>query len=219
MLFRSIAIRLLENDNLVSVHYLLDPCDMMLATAKGLAIRFAPKDIRPMGRSTQGVRGIRLAKDDDLIGAIPVTGEEEKVLMITEGGYGKCTLTGEYRPQTRGGKGLITYKVSEKTGKLVGASCLAGGQEIMIVNDAGLIIRISGDEIPLLGRSTQGVRIMRTQDGHVRDFSVICEETEITELAEAVVQQNLSVPDEVDEVDVSLDEEDEISSSDRGDEL
>lgn len=214
-----IAIRLLENDNLVSVHYLLDPCDMMLATAKGLAIRFAPKDIRPMGRSTQGVRGIRLAKDDDLIGAIPVTGEEEKVLMITEGGYGKCTLTGEYRPQTRGGKGLITYKVSEKTGKLVGASCLAGGQEIMIVNDAGLIIRISGDEIPLLGRSTQGVRIMRTQDGHVRDFSVICEETEITELAEAVVQQNLSVPDEVDEVDVSLDEEDEISSSDRGDEL
>lgn len=214
-----IAIRLLENDNLVSVHYLLDLCDMMLATAKGLAIRFAPKDIRPMGRSTQGVRGIRLAKDDDLIGAIPVTGEEEKVLMITEGGYGKCTLTGEYRPQTRGGKGLITYKVSEKTGKLVGASCLAGGQEIMIVNDAGLIIRISGDEIPLLGRSTQGVRIMRTQDGHVRDFSVICEETEITELAEAVVQQNLSVPDEVDEVDVSLDEEDEISSSDRGDEL
>ncbi len=185
-----IAIRILEDDRLVSVHHLLERTDIMLVTAEGKAIRFSPKDVRAMGRNTQGVRGIRLSPTDEVVGAMGVNAEDEKLLMVTEGGYGKCTFTGEYRSQSRGGKGLITYNVSTSTGRLVGASALVEGQEIMIINDAGLIVRIPGDEIPVLGRNTRGVRIMRTQDGSVRDFSVICEtsEEELEEIREAEAQ-------------------------------
>ncbi len=194
-----IAIRLLEGDNLVSVLHLDERCDLMLMTAHGQAIRFSQKDLRPMGRDTQGVRGIRLEDGDEVVGVIPVSSDEDKLLMITEKGYGKSTLAGEYRRQSRGGKGLITYNISEKTGRLVGASIIEDEQDIMIMNDAALIIRISGDEIPVLGRNTQGVKIMRTSDGLVRDFSVVEFEEEDDE--EKAEEENGEGKDEAEEKD------------------
>ncbi len=210
-----IAIKLLEDDNLVGVYHLPDYSDIMVVTANGKALRFAPKEIRAMGRNTQGVRGIKLIGDDEVVGAMPVRSEEDKLLMVTEGGFGKCTLAGEYRSQGRGGLGLISYKVSEQTGRLIGASLLEEGQEILIINESGLIVRISGDEIPVLGRSTRGVRIMRTQTGLIRAFSVVREtsEDELEEIAEAEeshIRESAQSPSEeaYEEPEVNLDEED-----------
>lgn len=170
-----IAIRLVEGDSLVSVLHQEQDNDLMLVTAFGKAIRFGPDELRSMGRGTQGVIGIRLDKGDSVVGVMEVTSEEDRLLMISEKGYGKASLASEFRTQGRGGKGLIAYNVTEKTGDLISAAHLEGGQHIMIMNDSGLLIRICGTEIPTLGRNTQGVKIMRTTDGLVRDFSVVSE--------------------------------------------
>lgn len=179
-----IAIKLLEGDSLVSVLHLSEKSDLMLITAQGKAIRFGPKSMRIMGRSTQGVRGIRLNPEDSVVGVMEVDDEKSRLLMITENGYGKTTKASEFRSQTRGGKGTISYNVTDKTGLVVGASLLEDNQHIMIMNDSGLLIRILGEEVPVIGRNTQGVRIMRTRDGLVRDFSVIEELDEIEEVKE-----------------------------------
>ena len=179
-----IAIKLLEGDSLVSVLHLSEKSDLMLITAQGKAIRFGPKCRRIRGRSTQGVRGIRLNPEDSVVGVMEVDDEKSRLLMITENGYGKTTKASESRSQTRGGKGTISYNVTDKTGLVVGASLLEDNQHIMIMNDSGLLIRILGEEVPVIGRNTQGVRIMRTRDGLVRDFSVIEELDEIEEVKE-----------------------------------
>lgn len=212
-----IAIKLLEDDSLVSVLHLHDDCDLMLVTANGKAIRFGPENLRTMGRSTQGVRGIRLDKDDLVVGVMEVESDLDKLLMITENGYGKTTLASEFRSQTRGGKGLISYNVTDKTGRVVGASLLEEDQHIMIMNDSGLLIRIAGAEVPTIGRNTQGVRIMRTRDGLVQDFSVVSElstmEEEVSQIAEGQVKskEDLDESEDIfDQINDSLDEEEAI---------
>ena len=161
-----LSITLKEDDELISVKLTDGQDNVVLVTRKGLCITFGEKDVRPIGRVSQGVIGIRLVDDDEVIGMESIiTGSKATLLTITENGFGKRTELDEYRVQLRGGRGLITYKVTPKTGELVGVKIADENQDVMLITDTGTIIRMSVGEISVLGRSTQGVTLIRTNDG------------------------------------------------------
>ena len=160
------GITLKDDDELISVKLTDGEDNVVLVTRNGLCITFDEKDVRPIGRTAQGVIGIRIDEDDEVIGMESVIrGGKASLLAITENGFGKRTETDEYRVQQRGGKGVITYKITPKTGKLVGVKITSGNEDVMLITDKGTIIRLRVDEISVLGRSTQGVTLMRTTDG------------------------------------------------------
>ena len=131
-----------------------------------MCITFDEKEVRPIGRVSQGVIGIRLDEDDEVIGMESIiAGGKATLLAITENGFGKRTELDEYRVQLRGGKGVITYKITPKTGKLVGVRIATEDDDVMLITDTGTIIRMKVKEVSVLGRSTQGVTLMRTSDG------------------------------------------------------
>ncbi|MEE0944291.1 MAG: DNA gyrase subunit A [Clostridia bacterium] len=158
------AIELVEDDVLISVMLTNDNDELMLATNKGMAIRFRADNVRSMGRTTRGVRGIKLKSGDFVIGAVKVT-DNTSVLCVTENGYGKKTDFDEYKCQTRGGLGVFTYKITEKTGKLIGMAAVNDENDIITITSEGILIRMHADEISTFGRQTQGVRIMRLAEG------------------------------------------------------
>ena len=160
------GITLKEDDELISVKLTDGEDNVVLVTRNGICITFDEKDVRPIGRTAQGVIGIRIDEDDEVIGMESVIrGGKATLLAITENGFGKRTETEEYRVQQRGGKGVITYKITPKTGKLVGVKIVSGDEDVMLITDTGTIIRMKVEEISILGRSTQGVTLMRTTDG------------------------------------------------------
>ena len=142
---------------------------MVVGTRDGMSIIFNEENVRPMGRVSTGVRAIKLREGDEVVDACIVE-KDQQILVITENGYGKRTQASEYRLQTRGGIGLKTMNITEKTGKMCGLKIVDGSEEIMLINDAGVVIRMSVDEISLIGRSTQGVRLMRVDD----ETKVVC---------------------------------------------
>ena len=161
-----LAITLKDNDELISVQLTDGEDNVVLVTRKGLCITFDEKEVRPIGRISQGVIGIRVADDDEVIGMESIiSGGKATLLAITENGFGKRTELDEYRVQLRGGKGVITYKITPKTGELVGVKIADENQDVMLITDTGTIIRMHVNEISVLGRSTQGVTLMRTNDG------------------------------------------------------
>ena len=160
------GITLKEDDELISVKLTDGEDNVVLVTRNGICITFDEKDVRPIGRTAQGVIGIRIDEDDEVIGMESVIrGGKATLLAITENGFGKRTETDEYRVQARGGRGVITYKITPKTGKLVGVKVVNGDEDVMLITDKGTIIRMKVEEISILGRSTQGVTLMRTTDG------------------------------------------------------
>ncbi len=160
------GITLKDEDELIAVRLTDGQDNVVLVTRNGMCITFDEKDVRPIGRVAQGVIGIRLDKDDEVIGMESViTGGKATLLAITENGFGKRTELDEYRVQIRGGKGVITYKITQKTGKLVGVRIATEDDDVMLITDKGTIIRINVKDISVLGRSTQGVTLMRTNDG------------------------------------------------------
>ena len=160
------GITLKEDDELISVKLTDGEDNVVLVTRSGICITFDEKDVRPIGRTAQGVIGIRIDEDDEVIGMESVIrGGKATLLAITENGFGKRTETDEYRVQARGGRGVITYKITPKTGKLVGVKVVNGDEDVMLITDKGTIIRMKVEEISVLGRSTQGVTLMRTTDG------------------------------------------------------
>ena len=160
------GITLKEDDELIDVRLTDGEDNVVLVTRNGMCITFDEKDVRPIGRVSQGVIGIRLDEDDEVIGMESViAGGKATLLAITENGFGKRTELDEYRVQNRGGKGVITYKITPKTGKLVGVRIAVEGDDVMLVTNTGTIIRLKVDDISVLGRSTQGVTLMRTNDG------------------------------------------------------
>lgn len=160
------GITLKENDELIDVRLTDGEDNVVLVTRNGMCITFDEKDVRPIGRVAQGVIGIRLDEDDEVIGMESViSGGKATLLAITENGFGKRTELDEYRVQNRGGKGVITYKITPKTGKLIGVRIAVEGDDVMLVTNTGTIIRLKVDDISVLGRSTQGVTLMRTNDG------------------------------------------------------
>ena len=160
------GITLKEDDELIAVRLTDGQDNVVLVTREGLCITFDEKDVRPIGRVSQGVIGIRLNDNDCVIGMESViTGGKATLLAITENGFGKRTELDEYRVQIRGGKGVITYKITPKTGKLVGIRIASEDDDVMLITDTGTIIRINVKDISILGRATQGVTLMRTNDG------------------------------------------------------
>ena len=174
-----LSITLKGEDELIDVRLTDGEDNIVLVTRKGLAITFGEKDVRPMGRVSQGVIGIRLNKDDYVIGMESiVVGSKSTLLAITENGFGKRTELDEYRVQTRGGKGVITYKITPKTGDIVGIRIVEDTDDVMLITDTGTIIRLNVSEISVLGRSTQGVTLMRTNEGKVVSIEKVPEQDE-----------------------------------------
>ena len=174
-----LSITLKEDDELIDVRLTDGEDNVVLVTRGGMSITFDEKDVRPMGRVSQGVIGIRLGKDDEVIGMESIiTGTNATLLAITENGFGKRTELEEYRVQTRGGKGVITYKVTPKTGKIVGIRVVEESDDVMLITDTGTIIRLNVSGISVLGRSTQGVTLMRTNEGKVVSIEKITEKEE-----------------------------------------
>ncbi len=175
------GITLKEDDELIAVRLTDGEDNVILVTRNGMCITFDEKDVRPIGRVSQGVIGIRIDEDDEVIGMESIiAGGKATLLAITENGFGKRTELDEYRVQIRGGKGVITYKVTQKTGKLVGARIATDDEDVMLITDKGTIIRLKIKDISVLGRSTQGVTLMRTTDGG----KVVSMETLTPEIAE-----------------------------------
>ncbi|MBN2882862.1 MAG: DNA gyrase subunit A, partial [Clostridia bacterium] len=150
-----IAITLIEDDELITVKMTDGNSRVFLATALGMSITFHESDVRKMGRTAQGVMGIRLADDDNVIG-MEVVSENETILSITENGFGKRTYAEEYSIQKRGGKGILNYRVTEKTGNVVGTKIVSDEDDILLISTSGIIIRMASHEISILGRATQG---------------------------------------------------------------
>ena len=176
------GITLKEDDELIAVRLTDGEDNVILVTRNGMCITFDEKDVRPIGRVSQGVIGIRIDEDDEVIGMESIiAGGKATLLAITENGFGKRTELDEYRVQIRGGKGVITYKVTQKTGKLVGARIATDDEDVMLITDKGTIIRLKVKDISVLGRSTQGVTLMRTTDGG----KVVSMETLTPEIAQS----------------------------------
>ena len=160
------AINLDEDDDLIGVKFTSGAHDVILGTKWGMAIVFSEDDVRAMGRQAHGVKGIRLNDGDEVIGMDTLKPNAE-VLTVTAEGYGKRTETGEYRLQTRGGKGLINLKVTEKTGDVIGLRVVHPDQELMLITAGGIVIRTNISDISVISRNTQGVKLMDTADGDV----------------------------------------------------
>ena len=158
------ALTLEEGDELISVISTAGDEDIIIATYNGMAASFNERDVRPMGRGAVGVRGIRLREGDYVVGAGSASAGEQ-LLTITEKGYGKRTPIGEYTVRGRGGLGIKNYNVTEKTGKIADVKMVSPGDDVLVISDDATIIRMAVDSISVLGRSTQGVRIMRLSEG------------------------------------------------------
>lgn len=174
------AITLRQGDELRYVILTTGDREIALGTKKGLSIRFKEEDVRPMGRGAAGVRGIRLNRGDEVIGA-DVVDDEKALLVVCENGFGKRTLLKYYKSQGRGGKGILTIKVSERNGDVVGIAVAGIEDELMIISERGIIIRqMIKDISATIGRSTQGVRMMRLDEGdRVVAFEVFQPENEV----------------------------------------
>ena len=158
------AVDLVEGDHLIGTAITDGSCDVMLFSSEGKAVRFAESDVRAMGRVSKGVRGMRLPADQHVISMI-VPQENGYALTVSENGYGKRTALTEYPTKGRGGKGMIAIQGSARNGLLVGATQLFDGDEVMLISDQGTMVRTRGDEISVLGRNTQGVRVIRLKVG------------------------------------------------------
>ncbi|MBQ7826476.1 MAG: DNA gyrase subunit A, partial [Clostridia bacterium] len=158
-----IAIALREDDELIAVELTKGDSDLMMATRMGQAIRFSEADVRAMGRNSMGVRSIDLADGDEVI-ALAKVEEGKQVLAITQNGYGKRTEIDEFRTQSRGGKGILAMRLTEKTGLMAAQMLVSEDEDIMIITDDGTIIRMPVSGISVIGRVSQGVRVMRVPD-------------------------------------------------------
>ena len=175
-----IALTIDEGDRLVSTRLTDGTMDILLASCDGKAIRFPEQDIRPMGRTARGVRGMMLDKGDCLIGMEVVTdATSTTVVTVTENGYGKRTELGEYRLQSRGGKGIITIKTSERNGKVVDIKLVDDDSDLMLITDRGKVLRTTVSALSIIGRNTQGVRLMVMESGeHIVAVAKLAEKDE-----------------------------------------
>ena len=175
-----IAISLRDDDQLIDVKVTNDETELMLITKQGAAVRFRESDVRATGRNGMGVYGMRLSEDDAIVSMVD-TSEAEHVLFISENGYGKRTAPAEFALHHRGGKGMRCYNVIDKTGPLVGARMVDGTDEVIMITNEGILIRIPVADISILGRSTSGVKCMNIDaesDIRVANFAKVCETEE-----------------------------------------
>ena len=191
-----IAIKLVDGDKLIGVGLTNGENEILIASSKGKCIRFSEKNVRPMGRTSQGVRSMKL-DDDDFVVDMAIINENSQFITITENGFGKRTVSDDYRLQTRGGKGIKAGNFNEKTGKLVALKMINEDEDLMLISDNGVIIRMAASDIRMVGRSSLGVKVMRLRPGSkiVSVATTIHEENETTPLATTDVQ-DVSLSDE-----------------------
>ena len=195
-----IAINLREGDELLKVKVTRGDANIIIVTQNGYAVRFSEKNVRAMGRIASGVRSINL-KDDDIAVCMDIAVDSEDLLIISEYGFGKRTPISEYKVQNRGGVGLITYKISEKTGKVVGATMCNELDELMLINSSGVAIRINVKDISVTGRSAMGVTLMRTNE----DEKVVAV-AKISGSEEENTEEQIDILDDYNDKDDILDE-------------
>jgi DNA gyrase subunit A len=161
-----IAVDLADEDSLVGVSLTDGVRDIMLFSSSGKAVRFEEAEVRPMGRNAHGVRGIRLAEGHELIALIPVD-PEYQVLVATQNGYGKRTPVEDFPRHGRGGQGVIAMQTTARNGKLIAAVSVKSGDEIMLISDGGTLVRTPVNEVSVIGRNTQGVRLIKLTEGEL----------------------------------------------------
>jgi len=159
-----IAINLDEGDELISTKLTDGQRHLFIGTKMGKAIQFPEDQVREVGRTARGIRGIRLSKGDTVVG-MEVVFPNTYILTVTENGYGKRSQASDYRIQNRGGSGILTVKRTPKTGDVVGIKTVTDEDELMIISNKGKIIRLKASDIPVQGRSTQGVRLINLEEG------------------------------------------------------
>jgi DNA gyrase subunit A len=160
------AITFKEGDSLLDVNLTDGNCDIVIAKKSGKAIRFNESNVRPMGRTAAGVRAVRLEDDKDkVVGMVCVKNNEANLLVVSEKGYGKRSNVDDYRITNRGGKGVKTINVTEKTGSLVAMKEVTDEDDLMIINKSGITIRMSVSDLRVMGRATQGVRLIKLGEG------------------------------------------------------
>lgn len=173
------AINLVPGDKLIEVKMTDGNNDIVIGTRNGFAIRFHEKDVRDMGRTATGVRGIRLTKGDKVVGLLVIRHPQTSVLVVTERGYGKRSDINDYRITKRGGKGVITVKTTEKVGKMIAMMEVVDKDELVIISTQGMVIRQSVKDIRVMGRNTQGVRVIRLNEGDtIADIARVIPEDE-----------------------------------------
>jgi DNA gyrase subunit A len=172
------AINVVKGDTLISVKLSDGNNDVVLGTRNGFAIRFNEKDVRDMGRTATGVRGIKLAKNDIVVGLLVIK-RNDNILVVTENGFGKRSDINDYRITHRGGRGVITVKTTDKVGKMIAMMEVVDGDEFVIISSKGMVIRQSVKEIRVMGRNTQGVRVIRLNEGDkIADIAKVVPEEE-----------------------------------------
>lgn len=175
------AILLNEGDELFEVGVTDGEKDIILGASNGKAIRFSESDIRPMGRISAGVRGLKVADDERMVGMAIVNTDGDEVVIVTEKGYGKRTNVDAFRVQVRGGKGVKSLNITGKNGKMISLSTVRGDEDLIIITDKGMIIRTHLDQILTIGRDTQGVCIIKLNEGHTVSSIAIVPRTEESE--------------------------------------
>ncbi len=158
------AITIREGDELLEAKLTDGNSDIMMALRSGRAIRFPEAKVRPMGRNASGVRGVSMAEKDEVIGMITLKNEESDILVVSEKGYGKRSSVEDYRITNRGGKGVKTIKITDKTGSLIAIKDVTDDDDLMIINKSGIVIRMSVSALRVMGRATQGVRLIKLQE-------------------------------------------------------
>jgi DNA gyrase subunit A len=158
------AITVRENDFLLAARITDGTKEIILANRSGKAIRFNESTVRAMGRTASGVKGFNLSDEDDVIGMIVINSENEDILVVSENGYGKRSKLEDYRVTNRGAKGVKTINITEKTGNLIAIKAVTDTDDLMIINKSGIIIRLSVAELRVMGRATQGVRLININD-------------------------------------------------------
>ncbi len=203
-----IAIKLVDDDQLINVYLTNGKQDVLLASSTGKCIRFNENDVRVMGRDTQGVKSIRLNSDESVVDMV-VVDEEKEMLTISENGYGKRTNQAEYRTQSRYGKGIKAGIFNEQTGALINLKQVGDDDDIMLIGDNGQIIRIDSNEINTIGRNTKGVRVMRLRD----DTKIVSVAITPSEQAEEKLASDLEDEQPKSHKIMELDEDEDIDTN------
>ena len=188
------AITLRDDDELIEVKLTDDKKDIILVTKDGMCIRFKETDVRSTGRTSMGVRGMNIDDGDEVV-AMQLNSQGDYLLVVSENGMGKRTLISEFNAQIRGGKGVLCYKVTEKTGYLIGAKLVNDGREIMLITTEGIVIRMSVDDISVIGRNTSGVKLMNIdQESDIKVAS-------IAKVRESATRDNEAEEEELEEAE------------------
>ncbi|MFT4652493.1 MAG: DNA gyrase subunit A [Patiriisocius sp.] len=219
-----IAVNLNEGDELIGVDLTDGSCEIMLFSNAGKVVRFSEEQVRPMGRTATGVRGIRIADTERVVSLI-IPNADGDILTATENGYGKCTSVSEYPAKSRATKGVVSIKVSERNGQVIGAVQVSQTDEMMLISDRGTLVRTRVSEVSRVGRNTQGVTLIRTVEGEhvvglqrideiIEDESILIETDEDGNVIETATVQASSEPDVNDSSDANDDLGDDEGKAD-----